>query len=123
MKCFICQNQLVKCDLQSFKHANITEFACYDDNGDSHCRQYTNAITGATIYYVIRLENFYIYYYCDNDTPESSVNPKNKVYVYHNNFPRGEGVQSPFLILQSSKVDLYKIVSYNHKWKILNTFS
>jgi len=121
--CFRCQKPLVKSSIQSFKH--LVTYTCYGVDGEDevHCSQYIDKTTEETRYYTIHLDNFYVYYYCDNDMPKGPINPKNTVYVYHNKFPRGETVQSPFLKLSTDKVDLNKILSYNHKWKILIPFS
>ena len=123
VNCFICQKPLVKSGVQSFKH--LIAYVCYGDNTihESHCTQYIDKDTEETRYYTIRLDNFYIYYYCDNDMPKSPINSKNMVYVYHNEFPRGEMVQSPFLVLSADKVDINEIRSYDRKWKVLRTFS
>jgi len=120
VNCFICNKPLIKSEIQSF--GNLITYVCYVDD-KIHCQQHIDIATEETRYYVINLEDFYIYYYCDNNTPENSINPKNTVYVYHNEFPRGECIQSPFLRLPTDKVDLNKITSYNHKWKVLRTFS
>lgn len=119
--CFICHKPLVRSTFQTFTH--LDEYACNGNGEVAHCRQYVNIYTKQTRYYIIQLDNFYVYYYCDDDYPLSKTMPINTVYVYHNKFPAGSCTQQPFLKLSPTKVDLNKIVSYNHRWKVLNTFS
>lgn len=122
INCFICGNTLIRSKVQPFR--DLTAYVCYGENPDrAHCRQYIYTDTGKTDYYTIWLKHFYIYYYCDNNGAANVVNLKNKVHVYHSEFPKGEYQQSPFLILSTDKVDLNNILSYDEKWKILSLFS
>jgi len=70
-------------------------------------------------YYHFRTQDFFFYVYDDNvGNPFAGL-----THIYHNVFPKGTNVQSPFLTWKNFTPNFQELDKLNNKLKILSVFS
>ena len=117
--CPICKTELILSKIQSFHMYNSLKCPVEynSDITSTHFILYVDKITDEFVYCTFYTNNFYAYWY-----KKYFDNRENIALIYHNQFPKGEIIQYPFVKIDALTIDFNNLDKFDEKWRKLSLF-
>lgn len=113
-KCPGCQGPFRRIKQNEGWHQELCDNRCHLDYSQYHQTSFEDNEIG---YFTFDLPDFFVYVYINH------FGYKDKIYLYHQEFPRGESTQPPFMILERFEIDWNNLNQYNERWKLWSILS
>ena len=113
-KCPGCQGPFRRIKQNEGWHQELCNNRCALDYSQYHQTSFEDNSIG---YFTFDTPDFYVYSYIDH------FGYKDLMYIYHQEFPRGESVQGPAFVIKRFEIDFSKIEEYNSRWKLWTILS
>jgi hypothetical protein len=109
-----CQSPFRRIKQNEGWHQELCDRRCSLDYAQFHQRSFEDDSIG---YVTFDTKDFFIYAYYDH------FGHKDLIYIYHQEFPRGESTQGPAFIIPMFPIDYSKIDEYNQRWNLWTILS